>query len=222
MPASAFSPARQDNQQPPTPAVAILLLAAGASRRMRGRDKLMEPVPTGQGDMPLIQARGQAALATGTQVYAMVPDTDHPRTRLLRQHCPAVELVLVPDAAEGMSASIRRGVAALKDAPAGVMVLPGDMPDLTTEDLNRVMQAFAHRPEQIHRATSADGTPGHPVIFPRRCIADLAAISGDHGARAVLRGETLVPVALPGHHALTDLDTPEAWSAWRAAQTDGE
>ena len=41
---------------------------------------------------------------------------------------------------------------------------------------------------------------------------------GDEGARRVLLGETVTQIALPGQHALIDLDTPAAWSAWRAGR----
>ncbi|MFN5826754.1 MAG: nucleotidyltransferase family protein, partial [Rhodobacterales bacterium] len=65
-----------------------------------------------------------------------------------------------------------------------------------------------------------DGTPGHPVLFPVWALADLAALTGDSGARDLLqtyRNRTEL-VALPARHAVTDLDTPEDWAAWRGAQ----
>jgi CTP:molybdopterin cytidylyltransferase MocA len=72
--------------------------------------------------------------------------------------------------------------------------------------------------EHIFRACDADGTPGHPVILPARLLPDLAQITGDTGARDLLRTHPETPVPLPRQHATTDLDTPEAWAAWRAAQ----
>ena len=72
--------------------------------------------------------------------------------------------------------------------------------------------------ERPVRATGADGTPGHPVIFPARLFAALARLKGDTGARAVLEGEAVLHVALPGRAALVDLDTPEDWAGWLAAR----
>jgi CTP:molybdopterin cytidylyltransferase MocA len=98
------------------------------------------------------------------------------------------------------------------------MVALADMPDIGPPDLAALIADFLACPNRILRATAADGTPGHPVIFPRRLFPDLARISGDIGARSVLAGEAARLHALPGTRALTDLDTPEAWADWRAAR----
>jgi hypothetical protein len=71
------------------------------------------------------------------------------------------------------------------------------------------------------RATAQDGTLGHPVIFPADLRAAFATLSGDQGARTILQAHAarLHTIALPGHHALTDLDTPEAWAVWTQSRT---
>ncbi|MBT9383686.1 nucleotidyltransferase family protein [Pseudooceanicola sp. CBS1P-1] len=190
----------------------VLLLAAGASSRMRGGDKLLEPV-AGQ---PLLRLMALRALELAP-VIVTLPALDHPRRRAL-EGLP-VTVVPVPEAGEGMAASIRAGVAALGPAEA-VMILPADMPELTAGDLRRVAAGFDGR--QIRRGASG-ATPGHPVLFPAELFPELSRLSGDQGARPVLRAHAarVVPVALPGRHALTDLDTPEDWSAWRAEGGDG-
>lgn len=193
--------------------IAILLLAAGASSRMRGRDKLLEEI-SGQPLLSMICAR---AAQTGLPCYAMVPDLAHPRVSATG----TAQVIAVPQAAEGMAASIRTGVgkiAVLSPSIEALMILPCDMPDLQTQDLTHLAAHFHGADSPVLRASSSDGTPGHPVIFPRRCFAALEQISGDQGARAVLKGERLQLVALPGQRALTDLDTPEAWAQWRANQ----
>jgi CTP:molybdopterin cytidylyltransferase MocA len=43
-------------------------------------------------------------------------------------------------------------------------------------------------------------------------------LNGDRGARIVLEGETVRVLPLPGRRAVTDLDTPEDWEAWRAGR----
>lgn len=189
----------------------ILLLAAGASSRMRGADKLLEEV----GGTPLIatMARRAAALAP---TLVTLPALDHPRAEALQDM--DLTLIPVPDAAEGMAASLRRGTAALPDRATGVMILPADMPELTEEDLKTLAQTWQSDPDTILRATAADGTPGHPVIFPKDLFGALKQLSGDTGARALLKSNPVRHVALPARHALTDLDTPEDWAAWRNRQ----
>ncbi len=200
---------------------AILILAGGASSRMRGADKLLERV---DGEV-LLQRITRAAVATGARVIVALPPDSPARRAVLTRLAPAVlemavlevAVLEVADASSGMSASIRAGVRAAQGSP-GLMIVPADMPELDTDDLGRLVAAFDRQPTRIWRATAADGRQGHPVIFPADLFAALAALQGDAGARHMLlaHADRLSPLALPENHAVTDLDTPEAWAEWRA------
>ncbi|GAB1480636.1 nucleotidyltransferase family protein [Paracoccaceae bacterium] len=194
------------------PEPAILILAAGAASRMRGADKLLEPVD----GAPLLTRIARAALATGLPVtVALAPDRPARRTAL---HGLAVIPVMVPDPGLGMAASLVAGLGAMPPGP--MMLLLADLPEITAEDLIRMAEAHRAAPDLIHRGTAADGTPGHPVIFPAWARAGLLSLTGDQGARALIRqhADRLHLTALPGTHATTDLDTPEAWAEWRASR----
>ena len=194
--------------------VAALVLAAGASSRMRGRDKLLEPV---EGE-PVLRRIVRAALGCGADrtVTVLPPDAEARRAALVGLDAGIVE---APDCADGMAASLRAGLAAVsKDADA-VMVVLADMPEIGAEVMGKLIAAFdPGEGREICRAVAADGTPGHPVLFGRRFFEALAALTGDHGAREVVRaaGEFVVDVPTTGAAAVTDLDTPEDWAAWRA------
>lgn len=193
--------------------VAIVLLAAGASARMRGADKLLEPVE----GVPLLRRQAQAALATGAPVYVTLPDPA-PARRAALNGVP-VHQVPVPGTGDGMAASLRAGIAALPDDCPGAMIVLADMPELTGADFHTVLNEFKCEAEAlILRGATVDGQPGHPVLFPADLFADLSRLSGDHGAQPVLRAHAgrVRLVALPGRHAITDLDTPEDWRAWRS------
>ncbi len=155
------------------------------------------------------------ALATDLPVAIALPP-DRPARAAALQGL-AVTRLTVPDAAEGMAASIRAGAAVLPP-DTGLLLLLADLPEITTEDLRRLIAAWHETPGLILRATSQTGTPGHPVIFPPWAIPDLATLTGDTGARDVLRRHhsRTRHIALPGDHATTDLDTPEDWAAWRS------
>ncbi len=192
--------------------VTILIPAAGAASRMRGADKLLETV-AGEA---LLRRQARIALATGARVLVTLPP-DRP-ARLTALEGLAVERIVVPEAAEGMSASLRHGALAAVGA-SGLMILLADLPEIETDDLFTVIRAFEGDPAApILRGASEAGVPGHPVLLPARLFGDLAALHGDEGARGVLaahKGEVrLVP--LPGDRAVIDLDTPEDWAAWRA------
>jgi molybdenum cofactor cytidylyltransferase len=189
----------------------ILILAAGASSRMRGADKLLEQV-SGQ---PLLTRIAEAALATGVPVTVALPP-DRP----LRMHALdglAARRVVVASPGLGLSESLKAGLAALP-ATASVMLLLADLPDLTTDDLTLMLLKWREDPSFILRG-SAGLTPGHPVCLPAWLRPELSALAGDTGARdLLLRHEDKTRlVCLPDRHAITDLDTPEDWAAWRAA-----
>jgi molybdenum cofactor cytidylyltransferase len=194
------------------PTVHILILAAGASSRMRGLDKLTQPV----GGQPLLRHVAQVAVATGQPVSVTLPPDNPAREAALEGL--NVRRLTIPDAHQGMSRSLVRGVQALTAGPSdGVMILPADMPGFTTDALNDLIRAFRSDPTRILRGGSADGQPGHPAIFPQDLWPALTHVTGDEGGRSVLKqnqGRVRV-IPLPGPMALLDLDTPEDWAAWR-------
>ncbi|MFZ5708526.1 MAG: nucleotidyltransferase family protein [Pseudomonadota bacterium] len=194
--------------------VVILIPAAGAARRMRGTDKLMEPVG---GETCLRRA---ARLACGTGLHVVVtlpaggPHAAPRRTELTGLGATALPLA---DAHDGMSASLRAGAREAGNA-AGLMILLPDMPDIADHDLAALLDVFADDPLTPVRAASASGRAGHPVILPHRLFPGLLVLTGDEGARRVLAGEDVNLVPLEGDRAVTDLDTPEEWAAWRASR----
>ena len=91
---------------------------------MGDRDKLLEPVD----GMPLLRGVALRALGVSADVIVTLPDVSHPRADAL--HGLAVTQIAVPDARDGMSASLRRAAKAVPDGTEGLMILPADMPDL--------------------------------------------------------------------------------------------
>lgn len=193
--------------------VHILILAAGASARMRGTDKLLEPA----GDKTLLRHVAETALATGAPVAVTLPPDATARSAAL-EGLP-LRLVPVVDADQGMSRSLVRGILALATAGPmdGLMILPADMPGFTTAALLGLIRKFQTDPTLILRGGTPDGAPGHPAIFPRDLWPVLAAVTGDEGGRSVIRANAnRVRIApLPGTMATLDLDTPEDWADWR-------
>lgn len=191
----------------------ILIPAAGASRRMRGADKLLEEI---DGE-PILRRTARIAAEAGAPVLVTLPDTGPlvPARRAALTGLGA-RILPVPDAHEGMAASLRAGAREIGPAE-GLMILLPDMPEITAADLRRLARAFAEDPSMPLRAATGDRTEaGHPVILPRRLMQEVAVLNGDRGARIVLEGERVRLVPLPGRHAVTDLDTPEDWDLWRA------
>ena len=186
----------------------ILLLAAGQSSRMRGRDKLLEEID-GQ---PLLRLMAWRACKAGVAVRVVLGPDQAARQAALADL--SIEIVTATQS-DGMAASIRAGVAGLKGP---VLIVLADMPEITAQDLYLMVSLGAHAPTAILQAASPAGIPGHPVLFPADLLPELSQLRGDQGAKAVLTKQaarvTLLPLA--DARATVDLDTPEDWAAWHA------
>jgi CTP:molybdopterin cytidylyltransferase MocA len=190
----------------------IVILGAGASSRMGGADKLMQIVD----GRPLIRRQADIALEAALgPVIVTLPPGPHPREAALQ----GLDLRIVPvaDAAEGMNASLRAGLAALPACDAA-MILLGDLPDLTVDDLKIVAQNIDTKSDiLVWRGASQTGAPGHPVVFRATLFPALQALAGDGGGReaVALAGDRVRLIPLPEDRARADLDTVAAWENWR-------
>jgi molybdenum cofactor cytidylyltransferase len=197
------------------PVVSALVLAAGQSRRMGGRDKLVEPVD----GVPLLRhVVGALAASLADEIVVVLPP--EPGGRLAALAGLDVRTVTNPRAAEGMGTSIAAGVTALRPDADAVLIVLADMPELSGADFDRLIAAFdPGEGRAIVRALADTGKAGHPVLFGRRFFEVLRDLEGDRGARGVVADhpDFVVDLPLSGKAAATDLDTPEDWAAWRAA-----
>ncbi|MGI9367359.1 MAG: nucleotidyltransferase family protein, partial [Ruegeria sp.] len=154
------------------------------------------------------------ALSAGSVIVAL-PPAPHPRYAALEGL--DVRSVAVPDAAEGINASLRTALTHVPDDAKAVMVLLADQPDLTVKDLKALMATVSKHPDYvIWRGATEDGKPGHPVIFDRSMFDDLSKLTGDTGAKELVQSvsDKVNLVRLPGQNARLDLDTPEDWKDW--------
>jgi molybdenum cofactor cytidylyltransferase len=111
--------------------------------------------------------------------------------------------------AEGMGATLRTGVASLPPDAAGAFVFLGDMPQIPRSVLPGLAAALAVGAPAA--APRYQGQRGHPVLFGADLFADLKRLSGDQGARDVLRalGPRLALVETDDPGVLLDIDRPE-------------
>jgi CTP:molybdopterin cytidylyltransferase MocA len=97
--------------------------------------------------------------------------------------------VVAPDWADGLSASLRAGLAATDGAQYVVLALV-DTPDVGADVVARVLAAARSADSGLARATYG-GRPGHPVVIERSHVAALTeTLHGDEGARTFLAGRS--------------------------------
>jgi len=194
--------------------IAGLVLAAGRSTRMGGPNKLLEEI----NGKPLVRIVAEQALASRASPVIVV--TGHQRERVERVLAGLpVTVVHNPDFADGLSTSLKAGIKAVPPDADGAIVTLGDMPQVSAKLIDRLIAAFDPERGALVVIPTIDGKRGNPVLWARRFFSDLLAVEGDIGARHLIAGyaEAVAEVAIEDAAALTDIDTPEALIAVRAA-----
>jgi molybdenum cofactor cytidylyltransferase len=196
----------------PGPRIAALLLAAGQSRRMGGPNKLLEPIA------------GTAMVARTAQ--RLLSSRARPVVAVLGNQADAVEAALgrLPIArvrnaafAEGLSSSLKCGLAALPAEIDGVVVCLGDMPLIAARDIDRLIAAFNPLEGRAIVVPTRRGKRGNPVLWARRFFAEMAELAGDVGAKHLIgeHAELVSEIEMDSDAVLVDIDTPDALAALR-------
>ncbi|RWL98431.1 MAG: 4-diphosphocytidyl-2C-methyl-D-erythritol kinase [Mesorhizobium sp.] len=205
-------PTRPQPREPaPQPArsalkVDIVLLAAGRSSRMGGPNKLLALF---DGE-PLVRRTASRALASKAASTIVV--TGHQRERV-RSALAGLNVKLAdnPDFAEGLASSLKAGIAKVAPDSAGAMIVLGDMPGVSSKDLDSLIDAFRRSGGHAVVRASHQGKRGNPVLLPRSLFAAVAQLEGDTGARHLVEAEGLDVIDVEiGQGASVDVDTREA------------
>lgn len=182
-----------------------LILAAGQSRRM-GKENKMTVEVNGK---PMVRHIAEAALNSKLSKICVV--TGH-KPQSVVDALDGIEFQQFDNSnyANGLSTSLIEGINRIGNYTSHALILLGDMPFISSQMLNQMIEASAENPENIIVATH-DGKRGNPVLWPRRFFEELKTIEGDVGARRIMvaNREMVTEVEL-GEAASLDLDTPEA------------
>jgi CTP:molybdopterin cytidylyltransferase MocA len=185
--------------------VAAIVLAAGASHRLGQPKQLLM-----HGGEMMIERAIRLANEAGAAPVITVLGAYH---ELIREAVRLSNLTLVINSAwnQGISTSIQTGLAALLDSDPhtpGALVLACDQPRLSAEHLRAMLEVFCAQAALAIVASTYKGVLGIPAVFPREVFAELRALRGDKGARALLIQPPCPLVALPFPGGEIDIDLP--------------
>lgn len=154
-----------------------VLLAAGAGSRM-GMPKALKHDPDGTSWL----RRSVDVMRAGgcSEIFVVLGATVEEALPLLEG--ADVSIVVAQQWAEGMSASLVSGLAALEDTAAdAALIMLVDLPDVGAEVVARLAGGVGS--DSLRRA-SYDGVPGHPALLGRSHWQGVIEVAtGDKGAR---------------------------------------
>ncbi|CAA9258418.1 MAG: Molybdopterin molybdenumtransferase / Molybdenum cofactor cytidylyltransferase [uncultured Acetobacteraceae bacterium] len=188
--------------------VAALVLAAGRSRRMAPLNKLL--VPDNE-SVPMVARVVDNVL--GSHARPVVVVTGHERERV--EAALAGRPVLfahAEDYAEGLSASLKAGLAALPPGLDGVVVCLGDMPLVAGPLIDRLIAAFDPEEGRAIAMPTFRGKQGNPMLWSLEFLPEMMGITGDVGARHLVgkHADRVVEVEVADDAVLKDFDTADA------------
>jgi molybdenum cofactor cytidylyltransferase len=188
--------------------IAGIVLAAGASSRL-GRPKQLLPFR----GRPLLEATlEQVAAARLDEVVVVVGGSAEAVLAAVQLH--GARPVVNPDFLAGQSTSLRVGLAAVAERAAAVVFILGDQPLQQPAVIDALVDTYGRTGAPIV-APTYNGRRGNPILFDRTLFGDLLTLTGDTGARPLLRAraELIQEVPVAGDAPPADIDT---WDDYRA------
>ncbi|HSS93815.1 MAG TPA: nucleotidyltransferase family protein [Candidatus Dormibacteraeota bacterium] len=186
--------------------VGAVVLAAGASTRMPGAQKVLLDFD----GRPMVKAVIDAASDGGCHQTVVVYSSDEVKAAIGGD----AEVVHNPRADTGMASSLQVGLQALRPEMQAALVMLGDQPMVGSRTVSALLRAWRREGSRpavaVSRGESGKWTP--PVVLSRELWDELLALEGDAGARQVLdRRPELVDI-VPAFDSLDDIDTPEDYA----------
>ncbi|MDB4826435.1 nucleotidyltransferase family protein [Gammaproteobacteria bacterium] len=160
-----------------SPRIDALVLAAGRSLRAGGSNKLLLPWQ----DKFVVEHAVDAVLLSHVTTVHVVSGHDHSSLQAVLKS-RNLNWIHNSHYQNGISSSISAGVRQLSADVDGVLLCLGDMPWVSEQQINEVIEGF--QPDSV-RVACFGKRRGHPALFPRAWFKKLTQLSGDDLARCL-------------------------------------
>jgi molybdenum cofactor cytidylyltransferase len=194
--------------------VAVLILAAGQSRRMGKQNKLLAEIEGKE----MLRHTAETALKSKASGVFGVTGHDREKVEALFNDLD-IPSFHNPDYAEGLSGSLKTGFRALAEKYDGILVCLGDMPLVSADLFNTLIDAFDVEEGRAIIVPTFKGKRGNPVLIASQYKNDILTLTGDIGAKPLIaENESHVfNVEANQDSIFTDVDTPDALSSLQQA-----
>ena len=188
-----------------------ILLAAGFSRRFGAADKLMQTLPNGR--LMAVAAAANLIEAIPLTIAVLRPDNKEladllENAGLKIMFCNTQETQM----ADSLAAAVRYS-AQLDVSGDGFVIALADMPYIKPHTISAVARELKTGAAIV--APVFQGKRGHPVGFSAKYRHELEQLTGDEGARSILKrhADQIKLLECNDSGILTDIDTPEDLNA---------
>ncbi|MDO8715419.1 MAG: nucleotidyltransferase family protein [Dehalococcoidales bacterium] len=160
--------------------ISAILLAAGEAKRM-GKPKQLMPL----GEKSILEHSLDNLLASRVNEIIVVVGCEAEAVAKKVAARP-VRIAVNPDYKQGMSTSLVKGLDLVSDGAKAVMVFLADQPFIGSHVINQLIDDFANHKKGI-AVPVYKGKRGHPIIFAIKYGGELSKLTGDAGAKAILK-----------------------------------
>lgn len=199
-----------------SPPIGIILLAAGASRRMGTPKQLLKI-----NDQTLIERAVNITQALDNQQTVVVLGANAEKIKPYILPQANVDVVINENWEQGMGTTLKVGLEFLltqNQKISSVIVLVCDQPYLTTQKLQELIDLH-HTTKAAIIATAYKGIKGVPALFDSSIFPKLIALNKDEGARKIIKNYKGEIRTVDFPEGSIDLDTPAAYQDFLKQQS---
>ena len=185
-----------------------VLLAAGRSERMGRNNKLLLNVD----GIPLV--RKSAINILNSNVTSMTVVTGFDENKIVNALSGLnVNFVKNINFREGLSSSLKAGLANITPTPSAVIICLADMPKIQPEHINQLIENFDPLKGWEICIPTNNGKRGNPVLIGSRFFPYIFETSGDFGAKQVMKqhSDKIVEVEIGTSDIHFDIDTQDEY-----------
>ena len=185
-----------------------VLLAAGRSERMGPNNKLLLNVD----GIPLVRKSGINLL--NSNVTSMTVVTGFDENKIVNALSGLnVNFVKNINFREGLSSSLKAGLANITPTPSAVIICLADMPKIQPEHINQLIENFDPLKGWEICIPTNNGKRGNPVLIGSRFFPYIFETSGDFGAKQVMKqhSDKIVEVEIGTSDIHFDIDTQDEY-----------
>lgn len=186
--------------------LSLIVLAAGKSTRMQGRNKLLAKME----GKPMVRRVVETALSSRVDEVIVVLGWEESKVREALSELPC-RFVVNKNYEDGQSSSVKAGLNEVGEATRAILILPGDVARIDTRSINLVVDEYNRENRPIVVA-AYQNKPGHPILLSRELFKEIQEIDEQSaGLKSVISNHVAEVrlVETNSENVLRDVDTPE-------------